>query len=431
MRKSMIHILTLAWIALGIVSCKKDKNNQPDITDTYNATMVLKWNEAGTNAVVRAGGAQPMPESRMYAMINLTMHDALNSIVAKYDTYAGVGATDPESNPDAAVAQSAHDVILALFPAQQTSLDSLLSVCLADISVGKDKGITLGKSVAKAMLDKRTGDGASTAQFPYTPGTLPGEYRPTPPFDGPPFNGLVVLPGWGKVKPFGVQTSDQFRAPAPYAINSDAYTADYNEIKTMGCMNCTARSADQTQIGIFWLDNVPLSWNRIARNAIIQEKLGGWKAARLLGLLQMAEADANISAFDGKYFYKFWRPITAVRLGETDGNPNTAGDATWNLLAPPTPPVPDYPSNHATDGGAAAEIMKNFFKTDNFAFTCTSNALPGVTRSFTNFSDAAREVSLSRIYVGFHFRNAVMHGEAQGRKVGSYIFLNALKEKSR
>ncbi len=372
-----------------------------------------------------------MIESRIYAMINLAMHDALNNIDRKYDTYALNKTAVKDASPDAAVAQAAHDVLAALLPAQQSTDDSLLAVCLNGINAGsgKDNGITLGKAAAKAMIDKRTNDGAATAQYPYTPGTLPGAYRATPPFDMPPFNGFVSLPGWGKVQPFGLSSASQFRVVPPYAINSPEYATDFNEIKTMGCKNCTARSVDQTQIALFWLDNVPLSWNRIARSIIVERKLDGWKAARLLALLQMAQADANISAFDGKFFYNYWRPITAVRLGDSDGNPNTAGDGTWNVLAPPTPPVPDYPSNHAVNGGAAAEVLKSYFKTDEIGFSASSNALPGVTRNFTNFSDAAREVSLSRIYVGFHFRNAVMVGEAQGRKVADYIFEHNLKEK--
>lgn len=430
MKKPIFYLLCSAVISISVVSCTKDKPATLDVTETYSAGMVLKWNEAGTKAVTKTTGIQPMPESRIYAMINLAMHDALNAIVPKYDTYTSTTSSDSEASPDAAVAQAAHDVMLALFPAQQPTTDSLLANSLSDLSTGKEEGIAIGKAVAKAMLDKRANDGSMTAQYPFTPGTLPGDYRATPPFDMPPYNGLVVLPGWGKVKTFGVNSADQFRAPAPYAVNSDAYTADFNEIKTIGCMGCTARSADQTQVGLFWLDNIPLSWNRIARTLIVQKQLNGWKAARLLALLQMAEADANISAFDGKFYYKFWRPITAVRLGETDGNPNTAGDAAWNLLSPPIPPVPDYPSNHALDGGAAAAVLKSFFNTDAMAFSCSSNALPGVTRSFTNFSDAAREVSLSRIYVGFHFRNAVMQGETQGRKVGNYIYLNCLKERN-
>ncbi|MDB5086216.1 MAG: hypothetical protein JWR09_210 [Mucilaginibacter sp.] len=431
MKKSFTYLFSMAIILISIASCKKNKEEPIDTTINYSAGMVLKWNEAGMQAVAKIKGAPPMSESRIYAMLNLAMHDALNNIVQKYDTYALSGAADKDADPDAAVAQAAHDVLVSLLPAQQNTDDSLLTICLAGVTAGsgKEKGIAMGKAAAKAMIDKRANDGAATAQYPFTPGTLPGEYRATPPFDMPPFNGFVSLPGWGKVQPFSLASASQFRAAAPYSINSLEYTTDFNEIKTMGCMGCTARSADQTQIGLFWLDNIPLSWNRIARSLIVEKKLNGWKAARMLALLQMAEADANISAFDGKFFYKFWRPITAIRLGDLDGNPNTTGDAAWNLLAPPTPPAPDYPSNHAIDGGAAAEVLKSYFNTDAVSFSASSNALPGVTRNFNNFSDAAREVSLSRIYVGFHFRNAVMEGEAQGRKVGNYIFEHCLKEK--
>ena len=433
MKTYIIPLISIAIVLTSIASCKRDKEAPIDTTVNYSAEMVLKWNEAGTKAVTAIGGVPPMTESRIYAMINLAMHDALNNIAQKYDIYAFSATIVKDADPDAAVAQAAHDVmVLQLPPAQQTTANDLLTASLAGIADGdsKSKGISIGKAAAKAITDKRANDGAAAAQYPFTPGSLPGEYRATPPFDMPPLTGFVMLPGWGKVQPFGLTSVSQFRAAAPYAINSPEYTADFNEIKTMGCMGCTARSTEQTQIGLFWLDNVPLSWNRIARSLIIEKKLDGWKAARILALLQMAEADANISAFDGKYFYNYWRPISAVRLGDQDGNANTAGDPAWNILAPPTPPVPDYPSNHAVDGGAAAEVLKGCFNTDAVSFSASSNALPDVTRSFNNFSDAAREVSLSRIYVGFHFRHAVEVGESQGRKVGNYIFQNCLKARN-
>jgi hypothetical protein len=214
----------------------------------------------------------------------------------------------------------------------------------------------------------------------------------------------------------------------PYAINSSDYTKDFNEIKTLGAATGSTRTAEQTQIGLFWLENAPLGWNRIARNLAIQYHLDAWKTARLLALVQLAEADANIACFESKFFYNFWRPITAVRLAATDGNPNTAGDPAWDVLAPPTPPIPDYPSNHATNGGAAAEVLKDFFEKDNISFDATSNSLPGITRHYNSFSQATRDNSLSRIYVGYHFRNAVMKGEEQGRKIGKWVIAHTLQE---
>jgi membrane-associated phospholipid phosphatase len=179
---------------------------------------------------------------------------------------------------------------------------------------------------------------------------------------------------------------------------------------------------------LFWLENVPYSWNNITRNLIIENNLPGWKAAQLLALVHIAEADANIGVFEAKYFYNFWRPITAVRMGETDGNANTAGDAAWNVLAPPTPPVPDYPSNHAADGGAAAEVLKRYFGKDDISFSATSSFLPGVTRKYMSLSQAATEVSLSHIYVGYHYRSAVVEGEKMGREIGAFVYQNSLQE---
>ena len=414
-----------------IISCTKNDNPAPDSTDNKSPNIVLKWNEAGAQAVTNMGALPPMIESRMYAMINAAMHDALNNIVLKYQPYALKNALIKDADADAAVSQAAHDVIIFLMPPQKIYADSLLSISLADITSGnaKDRGIILGKAAAQSIIDMRINDGSQTAQYPYMQGTLPGQYRSTPPFNAGPNIDFVALPGWGKVKTFGLNSAAQFRPEPPYQLNSIEYTTDYNEIKKLGCMNCPDRTADQTQIGLFWLENVPHSWNRIARTLVVQNNLSAWKAARLLALLQLAQADANIGCFDAKFFYNFWRPITAVRLGDNDDNPNTTGDAAWNILAPPTPPVPDYSSNHSTDGGAAAEVIKNFFGKDEISFSATSSTLPGITRNFTSLSQAARETSLSRIYVGYHFRKAVLIGEEHGRKIGKYIFDNYLKEK--
>ena len=426
--KSLLTICITCTIA--ITACNKN-NNTADTTENTSANMVLQWNNAGMEAMRRSGSLPPMLESRITATLNVTIHDVLNNIVPKYETYALNNSVVTGANADAAVAQAAHDVLLYLLPPQKLFADSLLDANLNSITAGsdKDQGIALGKSAAIAMINIRTNDGAATAQYPFIQGTLPGQYRSTPPFDAGPNAGFVLLPGWGKVKLFGLVTPSQFRVGAPYLTNSTAYSTDYNEIKKLGCTSCPDRSADQTQIGMFWLENVPASLNRIAVAFIKQNNLSAWKAARLLALLHIAEADANISCFDAKYFYNFWRPVTAVRAGDVDSNAVTTGDAAWNLLAAPTPPVPDYPSNHATDGAAGLQVIKNFFNKEDIAFSTTSASLPGITRSFTSLTQAAREISLSRIYVGYHFRMAVDSGEAMGRKIGQYIFDHSLKER--
>jgi hypothetical protein len=447
MKKSMIYIFTTAVLLIHLASCKKDTTVPQEVpvlnhtvasvsadnTFNHSANMVLKWNEAGTNAVRKTGAMPPMIESRIYAMINLAMHDALNNIVQKYDSYALSAPIVKDADPDAAVAQAAHDVIVFLFPEQKIAADSLLKASLSLVTAkdAKVKGINVGMAAAEAMIEKRSNDGSGTAQYNYIPGNYPGAYRATPPFDKPPYNGMVVLPGWGKVLPFGILSSSQFVASPPYPIYSLEYATDFNEIKTMGCKDCKGRNEEQTLLGLFWLDNIPLSWNRIATTLVIYKNLDSWDAARMFGLLHMAEADVNISVFESKFLYNYWRPITAVRMADEDGNEKTAGIANWNTLGPPTPPVPEYPSNHAACAAAAAEILASFFKTDAVNFPASSNALPGVYRNYNKFSTAAREVSLSRIYTGYHFRKAVEAGEIQGRQVAKYIYENKLKEISR
>jgi hypothetical protein len=399
-----------------------------------NNAMVLTWNDAATVAVTRAGTGPngplpPMPESYIYAQVNVAMHDALNSINPKYKTYALLNTVDRGANADAAVAKAAHDIIVELLPPETAYADSLYQVSLNSIEDGtsKTKGINIGQEAAAAMIAKRSNDGYATAQVPYIEGTLPGQYRFTPPFDGPPYNGFAAVPAWGQITPFGVASSSQFRPDPPYAVNSPQYTADYDEIKGLGAATNSTRTPDQTQIGLFWLENSPLGWNRIARNLIKERNMDALTTAHLLGVLHMALADANISSLEAKYYYKYWRPITAVQLGNSDGNPNTVGDPSFSILSPPTPPVPDYPSNHAVNGGAAAQVLTGFFG-GNISFSATSSSLPDVTRHFSNFIQAAQENALSRIYVGYHFRNAVNKGVAQGYQVGEYVFNHALQE---
>ena len=431
--KSVMAAILLLFLICGCRKLGPIPGGGPHGSYANNA-MVLTWNDAATQAVTRAGTGPngplpPMPESYIYAQVNVAMHDALNSINPKYKTYALLNMVDRGANADAAVAKAAHDIIVELLPPETAYADSLYQVSLNSIEDGtsKTKGINIGQEAAAAMIAKRSNDGYATAQVPYIEGTLPGQYRFTPPFDGPPYNGFAAVPAWGQITPFGVASSSQFRPDPPYPINSPQYTADYDEIKGLGAATNSTRTPDQTQIGLFWLENSPLGWNRIARNLIKARNMDALTTAHLLGVLHMALADANISSLEAKYYYKYWRPITAVQLGNSDGNPNTVGNPSFSILSPPTPPIPDYPSNHAVNGGAAAQVLTGFFG-GNISFSATSSSLPNVTRHFSNFIQAAQENALSRIYVGYHFRNAVNKGIAQGYLVGEYVFNHALQE---
>lgn len=457
MRKQFLFSIILVLSAtLFILSCKKetgDTNHDPFIKNgngwgKASPEMFLKWNDAATYVVLRTMQLQPTPrippfrESHYYAMVNIAVHDALNSIVPKYKTYA-LNKRDKKADPEAAAAQAAHDVISFFFgklnpPANitpqplQDSIHNLLLQSLNSIPDGeaKTRGIALGAAAAQAIIQNRANDGSNNAIFAITQGTLPGEYRSTPPFTT---SGFYDSPGWGNVKTFGIQNSTQFIVPSPYPLNSPEYTADYNEVKRLGCATCTdggvkGRTQDQENIAKFWVESSALGWNKVAKAIIQQKSMDAWRTVRMFALLQMSIADAYIACLKAKMVHFFWRPLTAIQLGDNDGNPNTTADPAWQVLVSPIPPIADHPSAHAMAGGAGATTLKRFFDRDNFNFSFESISLPGNPRSFTSLSQAARENSLSRIYVGYHFRKACMDGEAIGKSVGSWIASHALQE---
>ena len=253
--------------------------------------------------------------------------------------------------------------------------------------------------------------------------TNPGEYRCTP---GTPF---IAFEGWENVTPFVLRHSSQFRPGPPYAVTMKKYTADFKEVKSLGgddVITRSSRTADQTQIALFWYESSPLKWNRIARTVSAGQGLTMWENARLFGLLNMALADGYIAMVDSKNHYNYWRPITAIRAADTDNNPDTTADPTWTPLRQ-TPPNQDYASGHSIEGGAGAEVLKQFFGTDEISFMDCGAVLPAgstcsdqtpTLRWFTSFSQAADENAYSRILIGFHFRKSVEQGTEYGRKIG-------------
>jgi hypothetical protein len=336
---------------------------------------------------------------------------------------------------DAAVAQAAHDALVALVPASAANTGTLLTSSLAEIedSEFKSRGIQIGKNAALSVLADRQND-PPLRFHEYPQGTEPGQYQSPMPYAvaNPPVwpANAAYAPDMGSFRPFGIQTGSQFRAKPPYPLNSPEYATDYNEVKRLGGNTSTERTQAQAEMGVFFLDNVSNSTNRIARIMAVQEKLDGWKTARLLALNHMAQFDACLSSFEGKYHYNLWRPVTAIKYGDNDGNDFTTGDPAWSILqaARATPPTPTYPSTHSEMGGAGAEIFKLFFKKDNKPFTIGSYSLPGFERSFTGFSQFATECATSRIYIGYHFRNDIVEGEKMGRKLAKFVFENNLRE---
>jgi len=316
-------------------------------------------------------------------------------------------------------------------------LDAAYAASLGRIPDGgaKMQGITVGRSAGSHLLALRENDGWDKQPFldyAYPQGTSPGEFRFIP------GTNFAILPDWGELPTFALFRPDQFRPGPPYRVDSKKYTEDFNEIKNLGGDGVTTpspRTPEQTQIALFWLENSPLGWNRIARTIAAGRGLGLWETARLLALLNLAMADGYFGNFDTKRYYNRWRPITAIREAATDGNPETNADPTWTSLAP-TPPGPEYDSGHALEGGAAAEVMRRFFGSDRIAFTTCSTTLAAgstcfdpnsVKRSFTSFSQAAAENALSRILVGYHFRNAINQGLQHGTSIGHHTFVHFLR----
>jgi hypothetical protein len=383
------------------------------------ADVVLEWNQAMTDYAAPLSGMGalgPNVETRAYAMAHIAMLRAIER----------VGERERRSaSPAAAAAQAAHDVLVHEFPAGTASFDSLLATQLAAIpeSQAKARGISIGAGAAARMIAARANDGSANADGPYTPGTDPGDYQFTPPFDGPPFNGFAAGVNWSAVTPFALKSGDQFRAPPPYSVTDLEYTFDLNEIKALGSAGSTARTDNQTQLAIFWYESSGLGWNRIARTLASAQGRDLRANAKVFAALNTALADGYIASFDSKYTYNFWRPITAIRRAGNDGNDLTAADPAWQPLLL-TPPVPDYPSGHAAVGAAAATVLIAFFGDEkDFTLSSTmSTAFPFVgARTFHRISDAAKENATSRMLVGIHFRLACTKGYEQGVRIGTWV----------
>jgi PAP2 superfamily len=412
------------------------------------ADRVAAWNVTAVDATVMAGES-PTVQSRALAAIQVAVHDALNAIDRHFAPYAFHGEVDPDASPDAAVATAAHDALVGIivvgalpFAGFGTTAQQDAAVAFVDATYAADletmpdddaktRGIAVGQAAAAAILAERQDDGATTV-VPYTPGTEPSDWQPTPnpsPADPPGAADLLpaVLPGWGQVVPFVLPSSGRFPPPDPPALTSEDYVHDYQEVQAIGVKVSAVRTADQEEIARFWFGSSPVGWSQIARTIAADQGLDAWEGARVLALVNLAMADGVIAGFDTKYQVNRWRPITAIRAGDTDGNEETVGDPLWeNLLN--TPAHPDYVSTHAVQGGAAAAVLRQVFGTDQVAFTATSGApFAGLTRTFSRLSAAAQENADSRVYAGVHFRSATTNGLRLGRQVGWFTVTHALR----
>jgi PAP2 superfamily len=395
------------------------------------ADVVIDWNTAALNAI-RARNTPPPAASRNLAILHASIYDAVNGVLRTHTPYFVTGQVPASASLEAAAATAAREVLASLYPTLEADFDTLYNQSLATVRDGpqKDHGIAWGRFVATSILQWRSTDGSDKI-VPYTPGTQPGEWRPTLSFGG--IVRPALLPQWGSVTPFALPSGSLFRSAAPPALNTQQYAADVNMVKAVGGTVSAVRTAEQTQIARFWgygpsTATPPGHWNQIAQVVAASQGSSLEENARLFALLNIALADTAIVSWDCKYVYNYWRPITAIREADTDGNPETTADPSWTpLLA--TPPFPEYTSGHSTFSGAAAEVLAHFFGTDHVPFSVGSDDLPGVHRSYQGFSDAAHESGLSRIYGGIHFMSANLNGLATGEATGDYVYTHFLLPK--
>lgn len=441
-------LLLLLFVSFALLNCNDNSNDEPPpVVKFQSPETFLKWNQLIEKLYTfTPTTGLPIPlVPRLFAIYHVTMHDAINSVEPVYETYASA-SLDPNASPNAALAQAIYEVLMVIGPKDDSSLisiDSLYQETMAAIpnTPAKDKGIVLGKSVAQQVLQAREDDAPylQVMNYPDTPasGTMPGEFKYLPPLN-------YALAGYHLQKTWAIPSSSAFYpSEGPWPTDSEAYALDYNEVLQEGRFvdignldwmdhdltwyTDPFRYFDKKYLSVFWAENSARGLNSMARK--VYEKKGEdmelFETTRLFALLHMAIADSYISVMDSKNHFYYWRPITAIHEGETDNNPATQGDPTWTSQLP-TPPVPEYPSAHAIAGSAAGQVLINYFG-DNVSITLNSGYIAG-TRTFNSISQAVTENSLSRIYLGYHFRKAVEVGEELGYELGDYVYLNALKK---
>jgi hypothetical protein len=389
------------------------------------ADVVLDWNEVLLGAV-RVDKTPPPKAARVMACVNVSIYDAVNGILGGSTPYAVTDPAPAGASADAAAVAAAYSSLVALYPAQKAAFDTARAASLATIPDGpaKTSGIAWGEQVAAAILELRADD-HSGATDPWESPLGGGWWLATPPAFAAP-----LLPNWPRVTPWAMTSPTQFRQEAPPSPNSAEYLAAYREVKRIGRVDSPARTPDQTQIALFWADGggtetPPGHWVDIAIDLSRQRALSLRDNARLFALLSITVADAAIVSWDVKYAYNNWRPVTGIQHADQDGNPDTEADPSWLPLIA-TPPFPSYSSGHSTFSGSSARLLAHFFGTDEIAFSTTSDGLPGVTRSFDSFSQAAEEAGQSRIYGGIHWQFDNQAGLESGRELADLVFFNFL-----
>jgi hypothetical protein len=402
---------------------------------TARADEVTDWNQTMLRAAL-VGGTSPLVTTRVAAIVQAAVFDAVNGIARRYTPIHVPPAGPAGASREAAAVQAAYATLVQLYPTQKSTFDARLAVSLAVLGAQENSaavasGVAWGQTVADAILAWRNSDGFTPAPPPFVGGTAAGRWRPTPP---------AFAPGVGLqfayMTPWAIDAASQFRPAGPPALTSPRYARDFNETKRMGSVSSAIRTPDQTVYAWFWASATPsFLWNSVAVSLVNGENLDSdeesdhhshgrrrdspLQTAHLLAQLNVAIADAAIACFDAKYTYIFWRPVTAIPLAATDGNPATSEDPGWMPLFA-TPAHPEYPSAHSCLSGAAGAVLASRFG-ERTHFTMESDLMPGVVRSFKSFASALAEVKNARVVAGIHFRSATDDGEAVGASVAEYV----------
>jgi hypothetical protein len=372
------------------------------------ADVITEWGARG----VAIGTEKQMPNApltRNLAIMHVAMFEAVNAIDRRYKPYKLALPAEKTASKDAAAAAAAHAVLASLYPDQQQKLDEALQASLTKVAEGdaRTKGVELGKKAAAGILALRADDGTNAVES-YRPFTKPGVYVPT---------ALPIETTSGGIKPWVMERASQFLPAPPPALDSEVWTRDVNEIRSLGGIKSTARTQEQTEIGRFWFFTGPRTYVPLAQQIAEAQKMDVVDCARLFALLSMATSDAFIAVFDAKYFYNFWRPITAIRNADLTSNLATAREASWTPLGS-TPAHPEYPCAHCIVAAAVAEVLQAVVEGDVGQLTLASPLAPGVARKWKRLADYRDEVALARIYAGFHYRFSTEAAKVMGTKIG-------------
>jgi hypothetical protein len=411
MRASIVHTksrsvwaaLIGGWVAIGTYVAA----NANVITDWDDKALVL------VTPMASFGGTSPYMAQRMMAMVHAAMFDAVNSIERRYQPYLVQLPADSATSKEAAAAAAAAALLATINEKTSADVKTALATYLASIPDGaaKSDGVKLGESVAAKLFEARANDG-SDAPDDYRPRTAPGVYVPT---------AITISTVWANMKPFVMDAPSLFRPDPPIALESKDWAADYNEIKDYGGQNGAKRTSEQTEIARFWLVGPPMAYHPFLRQLAITKQMDVIDSARFMALAAIAINDAIIAVLDAKYHYNFWRPITAIRNGDNDGNPATDREATWQPIAN-TPMHPEYPCAHCIQSGSVAGVVRAVFGTAEIPeIAMTSPTAPGVTRRWTNMNAFTEEIANARIWAGFHYRFSTRVGTDMGLRVGDYV----------